>query len=72
MVCTVRDLHVSQVLIYALRHVGYSGQVAVTAHNNSDVNKLEAMGADLVMIPFADAAREAADRLLGQGNPTIS
>ena len=71
-VCTVRDLHVSQVLIYALRHLGYSGQIAVTAHNNSDVNKLEAMGADLVMIPFADAAREAADRLLAQGNPTIS
>lgn len=66
-VCTVRDLHVSQVLIYTLRHIGYTGQIAVTAHSSDDVTKLEAMGASFVMTPFPDAAREAADRLLGQG-----
>ena len=68
-VCTVRDLHVSQVLIYTLRHLGYSGQIAVTAHSSDDVVKL---GASFVMTPFPDAARAAADRLLAQGSQIVS
>jgi len=50
-----------------LRHLGYSGQIAVTAHSSDDVAKLEAMGTSFVMTPFPDAAREAADSLLGLG-----
>jgi len=66
-VCTARDLHVSQALIHSLRSLGYAGQIAVTAHSPAEVVVLEQAGADLVLVPFVDAAREAADRLLGQG-----
>jgi Trk K+ transport system NAD-binding subunit len=66
-VCTARDLHVSQALIHSLRSLGYAGQIAVTAHSPAEVVVLEHAGADLVLVPFVDAAREAADRLLGQG-----
>ena len=70
-VCTVRERHVSQALIHSLRSLGYAGQIAVTAHTPGEVARLERAGADLVLVPYADAAREAADRLLGQDSPVI-
>lgn len=70
-VCTARDLHVSQALIHSLRSLGYAGRIAVTAHSPSEVVRLERAGADLVLVPFVDAAREAADRLLGQGSSVL-
>jgi hypothetical protein len=30
------------------------------------VARLEHAGADLILVPYADAAREAADRIMGQ------
>ncbi len=66
LVCTVRDLHVSQALIHTLRSLGYAGRIAVTAHAPNEVARLEQAGADLVLVPFMDAAREATDRLLGK------
>jgi Kef-type K+ transport system membrane component KefB len=65
-VCTARERHVNQVLINSLRNAGYAGRIAVTAHGPADVARLEQAGADLVLMPFVDAAREAVDRLLGQ------
>jgi len=65
-VCTAREPHVSQALIHSLRVLGYAGRIAVTVHSAAEVARLEQAGADLVLVPFADAAREAADRLLEQ------
>ncbi|WP_280523897.1 cation:proton antiporter family protein [Nitrosomonas aestuarii] len=65
-VSTARDHHVSQVLIHALRDLGYAGRIAVTAHHFDEVAGLEQAGAHFVLVPFADAAREAADRLFEQ------
>lgn len=63
-VSTARDRHVNLALIHTLKNLGYAGRIAVTAHSADEVARLEQAGADLVMAPFADAAREAADRLL--------
>ena len=41
------------------------GRIAVAAHATAEVAGLKRAGADLVLLPFADAAREAVDRLLG-------
>jgi len=65
-VSTARERHVNQSLIHSLRSLGYAGRIAVTAHDLSEVARLEQAGADLVLVPLVDAAREAADRLLGQ------
>lgn len=65
-VSTSRERHVNQTLIHSLQSLGYAGQIAVTAHDADEANRLKQAGADLVMVPFVDAAREAADRLLGQ------
>ena len=64
LVSTMREDHVSRVLIHSLRAAGFAGRIALTAHGPAEVPRLEHAGADLVLLPFADAAREAADRLL--------
>ncbi len=63
---TASDRRVNQTLIQSLRSVGYAGRIAVTAHSSGEVAILEQAGADLVLLPYADAAREAAGRLVGQ------
>ncbi len=63
-VSTARDHHVSLVLIHTLKNLGYTGRIAVTAHHLDEVAGLEQAGANLVLVPFSDAAREAADRLI--------
>lgn len=68
-VSTARDRHVNLALIHTLRNLGYAGRIAVTAHGPDEVARLEQAGADLVMAPFADAALEAAEQLLGQAPP---
>ena len=66
-VSTARECQVNKVLIHALRSLNYIGRIAVTAHNQAEVAMLEQAGADLVMVPFVDAAKEAASQLLAPG-----
>ncbi len=56
-------------LMAALREAGYQGKVAVTAHREAEVARLSAAGADLVLLPFRDAADQAVDLLLGRAPP---
>jgi len=42
------------------------GHIAVMGHGPSEVVHLKQACADLVLVPYMDAAREAADRLLGR------
>ncbi|WP_119167596.1 cation:proton antiporter [Algihabitans albus] len=53
-------------MMAALRDAGYQGRVALTAHREEDAKRLEAEGADLVLLPFRDAADQAVDLLLGE------
>ena len=64
-VSTARERHVNLSLIHSLRSLGYSGRSAITAQALEDAARLEQAGADLILLPFADAAREAADRIMG-------
>jgi Kef-type K+ transport system membrane component KefB len=54
------------VLIRALREQGYEGRIAVTANLPGQGSWLHQRGADLVLLPFEDAADQAADLLLGR------
>jgi Trk K+ transport system NAD-binding subunit len=38
----------------------------VTAHSKSDAEILKESGADVILSPFTDAAKEAADLLIGE------
>lgn len=63
-ISTAPERQVNLALLQGLRHHAYRGQVAVTAHSPHDAERLQHAGADLVLLPFADAAKEAVDRLL--------
>jgi Trk K+ transport system NAD-binding subunit len=59
---SLREMPVNLALLHGLRHHGYKGRVAVTAHTIPDAEQLEHAGADRVLIPYADAAAEAVDK----------
>jgi Kef-type K+ transport system membrane component KefB len=53
-------------LMAALRDAGYHGRIALTTHREEDVERLGEAGADLVLMPFRDAADQAVDLLRGR------
>lgn len=62
-VSTLSDANINHALIAALRAHGYTGRVAVAAHNEADAHGLKKAGAEQVFHPYFDAADHAADRL---------
>jgi Trk K+ transport system NAD-binding subunit len=53
-------------LLQILRAEGYRGRVAVAANRESSVEVLREAGAEIVFVPFVDAARQAVDLLMGE------
>lgn len=62
-VCAVPGLDVNVAVLRALKHEGYEGQIALTAHSEADARRLEVMGAHLVLQPFTDAAVRAVEEI---------
>jgi hypothetical protein len=56
-------------LLAALSGGGFRGRVAVAAHDEAAAGGLAAAGADLVLMPFRDAALRAAELVLGEADP---
>lgn len=52
-------------LIQAARSSGLGGRIAITSHSEADTKELLALGADIVLEPFQDAADRAVDLLSG-------
>jgi Kef-type K+ transport system membrane component KefB len=63
-ICAIPTFDTNLALLRTLRLSGYTGTLALTAHTQSDADRLKKAGADLVLCPFADAAERAADILL--------
>ena len=57
----VRDSNLA--LLHALTDHGYNGNIAVTTHSAQEVDLLKHRGADVVLVPFEDAAVGAADTI---------
>jgi Kef-type K+ transport system membrane component KefB/uncharacterized UPF0146 family protein len=64
-VSTIPQLDINLTLLDSLHHYGFSGRKALTAHTRRDAEILKESGADLILVPFADAAKEAAEMLVG-------
>lgn len=62
-VSSVPQIAVNLALLHALVRYGYSGSIAATAHNDRDSAKLKEQGCSMILLPFADAAKEAIDQL---------
>ena len=63
-VSTIPQLDVNLSLLDALRNSGFSARMAFTAHSRRHAEILQESGADLILTPFAHAAREAAEILI--------
>ncbi|WP_409330469.1 cation:proton antiporter [Trujillonella humicola] len=63
-VSTVPDRSVNLALLHGLEQAGFTGSVALTAHNDHDADRLEAAGVDVVLRPFHAAADSGAAILL--------
>ncbi len=53
-------------LLNTLRGHDFAGKIALTAYTAADVELLRDRGADLILMPFRDAADQAVDLLLGR------
>lgn len=51
------------VLVDALRRQSYTGKIAVSTQREDDVELLKSKGADMVFLPFHDAAERAVERM---------
>ena len=56
-------------LIRAMRDLGFTGRIAVSAHHEATAQILRAANADLVLMPYADAAAQAATMI--QSNASV-
>lgn len=56
-------------LLRTARDLGYQGRVAVAAHHDQDSQALQELHADLVLMPYRDAASAAAGMILGDETP---
>jgi hypothetical protein len=68
-VSTLRDRSINSMLLHGLRQQNYIGKISVAASGQQDINHFEQEGVDLVLIPYSDAAKEAAIRLMPVVNP---
>lgn len=60
---SLREMPINLALLHGLREQDYNGKIAVTANTARDAEQLKDAGADLVLIPYADAAAKAVDNL---------
>lgn len=63
-VSTAIERDVNSALLSALKSCSFNGRVALRAHSSHDIDALKRAGADLVLAPFRDGAKEAVDRLI--------
>jgi Kef-type K+ transport system membrane component KefB len=65
-VSTVRDRSINRMLLHGLQQQAYPGKIAISASDSEEAKIFEQSGVDLVLIPYADAAKQAADRLIAE------
>jgi hypothetical protein len=63
-VSTLRERTLNRALLQGLKQQGYHGKVAVSSSTRREADSFVSEGVDLVLVPYADAAKEAADKLL--------
>ncbi len=61
---TLRDRHVNRALLYTVLQAAGRPRVALAADTEAEAHALRELGAHIVVVPYVDAARDAADRIL--------
>ncbi len=68
-VSTLPNYSMGLSLLHTLKSHDFRGQVALTSHNQQDADILLDAGADMVLLPFRDAAKQAACMLVNFSEP---
>lgn len=63
LISTIPQLDINLALLDSVVHHGYQGRKAFASHTDYDAEKLKKAGVNLILSPFVDAAKEAADRI---------
>ncbi len=63
-VSTLRDRALNLALLQGLQQQGFRGKVAVSSSTRHEADGFRQNRVDLVLVPYADAAKEAADKLV--------
>lgn len=63
-VSSIEDKQLNMSLIKYLRHAGYEGKIAMTSYTGRTAKELEKAGADLILLPFVDAAENISEKLI--------
>jgi Kef-type K+ transport system membrane component KefB/Trk K+ transport system NAD-binding subunit len=63
-VSSVRDPRVNRYIVHALRHAGFSGNIAVAADQRDTIEFGDDDSSRIVLAPFEDAAKQAVDLLM--------
>ena len=58
-------------IVRTLRSLGFPGRIAIAAHTEAGAKHLESVGADLVLMPYRDAALQAATLILTSSEPAV-
>ncbi len=58
-----------RILLRSLKDSGFDGSIAIAAHHGDAVGDLRTLGADLILLPFRDAAVEAVSLILENRSP---
>ncbi|MEA5532613.1 cation:proton antiporter family protein [Crocosphaera sp. XPORK-15E] len=67
-ISTLPGERIGLTLLHTLQHRKFAGKIALTSHTKREMEILDDKGADLVLLPFRDAAKEAARTLVSQIN----
>jgi Kef-type K+ transport system membrane component KefB len=62
-ISTLPDKEINKALIKYLQIAGYQGKIAVTSYTGRTAKELEKFGADLILLPFVDAAENIPKKL---------
>jgi Kef-type K+ transport system membrane component KefB len=62
-ISTLSDFELNNYLLTYLKAYDFSGRIIVTQHDTSKIDELKKAGADMVLLPFADAVENIIDRL---------
>jgi hypothetical protein len=64
LISTLPQIDINLALLDSIEHYGYSSRKAFTSHTDYDSKKLNRAGVDLILSPFIDGARDAAERIV--------
>jgi Kef-type K+ transport system membrane component KefB len=62
-ISTLRDFELNIYLISYLKSSAFEGRIIVTQHDSSRIEQLKQAGADMVLLPFADAVENIIEKL---------